>query len=116
MLTISQLTQLRKNLHQYPELSKQERETAERIMRQFEHFHPDEVHRNLGGHGLAFVFQGSLPGPSTLIRCELDALPIEEINDFAHRKVRRRHDRAFSGNTCYLVALNRHRLTSHNHV
>ncbi len=85
MLTTSQLTQLRKNLHQYPELSQQERETAERIVRQFEHFHADEVHRNLGGHGLAFVFSGTLPGPSTLIRCELDALPIEETNDFAHR-------------------------------
>ncbi|EKO3398416.1 amidohydrolase [Vibrio fluvialis] len=80
-------TQFRHTLHQYPELSNQEHQTAERILAQFGAFSPDEVVTGLGGRGVAFVFQGKEPGPTTLIRCELDALPIEETNQFAHRSV-----------------------------
>ncbi|MCZ4295378.1 amidohydrolase [Vibrio sinaloensis] len=81
------LTQLRRTLHQNPELSHQEQQTAQRIRTLFESFQPDEVHTQLGGHGLAFVFDGEKEGPSTLIRCELDALPIQEQNHFAHRSL-----------------------------
>ncbi|MBY8067192.1 amidohydrolase [Vibrio fluvialis] len=80
-------TQFRRTLHQYPELSNQEHQTAERILAQFGAFSPDEVVTGLGGRGVAFVFQGKEPGPTTLIRCELDALPIEETNQFAHRSL-----------------------------
>jgi amidohydrolase len=34
--------------------------------------------RGLGGHGIAAVFSGNEPGPRLMIRCELDALPIQE--------------------------------------
>jgi len=85
MLDHAQLTQLRKTIHQYPELSHQEQQTALRIISVFKSFAPDEVHTQLGGHGVAFVFNGRQEGPSTLIRCELDALPIQEQNTFAHR-------------------------------
>ncbi len=78
-------TEFRHTLHQFPELSNQEKETAQRIVAQFEHFKPDQVLTGLGGSGLAFVYQGRQPGLTTLIRCELDALPIEETNTFAHR-------------------------------
>ncbi|MCG6210909.1 amidohydrolase [Vibrio furnissii] len=80
-------TQFRRTLHQYPELSNQEHQTAERILAQFGAFSPDEVVTGLGGRGVAFVFQGQAPGSTTLIRCELDALPIEETNQFAHRSL-----------------------------
>ncbi|NVD06027.1 amidohydrolase [Vibrio sp. JPW-9-11-11] len=85
MLTQAQLIDLRKTLHQHPELSHQEVTTAQRIQSVFTEFAPDETHTQLGGEGLAFVFNGYEAGPSTLIRCELDALPIEEINTFNHR-------------------------------
>ncbi|CAM2781208.1 amidohydrolase [Vibrio mytili] len=77
----------RQTLHQFPELSNQECATAQRIVEQFSQFSPDRVMTGLGGHGIAFVYQGMSPGPTTLIRCELDALPIEETNTFAHRSV-----------------------------
>lgn len=85
MLTQAQLIDLRKTLHQHPELSRQEVTTAQRIQSVFSKFAPDETHTQLGGEGLAFVFNGHEAGPSTLIRCELDALPIEEVNTFNHR-------------------------------
>ncbi|ETI59200.1 amidohydrolase [Marinomonas profundimaris] len=85
MLSIDELIALRKNLHQHPELSNQEQETAARILNEFQAFSPDEVVTGLGGTGLAFVFNGVDNGPTTLIRSELDALPIEESNTFSHR-------------------------------
>jgi metal-dependent amidase/aminoacylase/carboxypeptidase family protein len=82
--TIQELTEFRKTLHQYPELSGQEKETAERIGSFFEKLNPDKTISGLGGTGLAFIFQGKDPGPTTLFRCELDGLPIKEENTISH--------------------------------
>ena len=46
---------------------------------------PDGVVTGLGGHGVAAVYEGAEPGPTVLIRAELDGLPIEETSTFAHR-------------------------------
>ncbi len=81
----SPFAKIRHELHQHPELSNQEQNTAQRIKQLFLEMQPDKVYENLGGHGLAFVFQGNEPGPTTLIRCELDALPIQEINDLPYK-------------------------------
>jgi amidohydrolase len=50
-------------------------------------FAPDELIAKLGGAGVAAIYRGAAPGPTVLFRCELDALPIIEINDFAHRSI-----------------------------
>jgi len=76
---------LRRRLHRQPELSGCERRTAERIARFFAPLRPDLVVRGLGGHGLAVVFTGPEPGPTVLLRCELDALPIHEVGAAGHR-------------------------------
>lgn len=82
---LSPFAKIRQDLHQNPELSNAEKLTAERIKAVFNGFNPDESFDAIGGYGLAFVFEGAEPGPATLIRCDMDALPIQEINDFAHR-------------------------------
>jgi len=82
---ISPFAAVRHELHQHPELSNQEVDTAARIQRIFETFQPDDVITGLGGTGLAFIFNGQADGPTTLIRCELDALPIQEVNDLPYR-------------------------------
>lgn len=76
---ISELRNLRQELHQYPELSGQEQATARRILSFFSSLNPDEILIQLGGEGLAFIYQGNEDGPTTLIRCELDGLPIREV-------------------------------------
>ncbi|MBB1487530.1 amidohydrolase [Oceanospirillum sediminis] len=83
--TPSPFALVRQELHQHPELSNQEARTAERIKQHFTKMKPDQIFENLGGHGLAFLFKGANPGPVTLIRCELDALPIQEINDLPYK-------------------------------
>ncbi|MGK7392221.1 MAG: amidohydrolase [Candidatus Cyclobacteriaceae bacterium M2_1C_046] len=75
----------RYKLHQYPEVSGEEKETAERIKYFLRNYPPDEVLEGLGGYGLAAVYKGKEAGPGVLLRCELDALPIEEINSFEYR-------------------------------
>jgi amidohydrolase len=82
---VHEATALRHTLHRTPEISRQEAGTALTIVRFLHTFEPDEIVENLGGHGVAAVYRGIAPGPTVLIRCELDALPIAEINDFAHR-------------------------------
>jgi amidohydrolase len=77
----------RQELHQHPELSGAEAATAQRISQFIETHHPTELLTGLGGYGLAAVYTFSENGPTVVIRCELDALPIEESNDFAHRSV-----------------------------
>ena len=78
---------LRKELHQYPELSGAERETARRIVSFFVPLMPDKIIDGLGGHGVAVVVDSHQPGPTVMLRCELDAVPVHEANRFAHRSV-----------------------------
>lgn len=88
-LSLNRLQQLRRELHHQPELSGREEKTALRILSWFEPMRPDKTLRSLGGHGCAFVFGGEAPGPTVMLRCELDALPIGEENDFEHRSKNR---------------------------
>lgn len=81
---IEKLTLLRQELHKYPELSGQEVDTATRIKTFFESLHPDEVYSQIGGEGILFIFNGNIPGPTTLLRCELDGLSIQELTIGKH--------------------------------
>ena len=78
---------LRQQLHQHPELSGAEAATAQCIRQFIEEHHPTEMLTGLGGHGVAAVYPFSEDCPTIVIRCELDALPIEEVNDFTYRSV-----------------------------
>lgn len=77
---ITELVALRRKLHQQPELSGEEAQTAEEIASQLSALGADEVVRNLGGHGVAAIFDSGLSGKTVLFRAELDALPITETS------------------------------------
>lgn len=79
-LHLEKLIRLRRSIHQDPEISGNEEQTALKIRSFLQNYPPDELIENLGGHGLAAVYKGQKPGKNTLIRSELDALPIAEIN------------------------------------
>ncbi len=83
---IAELTAWRRDLHRHPELSGQEEETAGRVVAALECTHPDRILTGLGGHGVAAIYEGSGDGPTLMLRCELDGLPIEELNpELPHR-------------------------------
>lgn len=77
-------TELRRELHAWPELSGHEAATADRLQAFFAAFEPDLEIRGLGGNGVAFGF-GTADGPTVLLRAELDALPIAEPIGMPHR-------------------------------
>jgi amidohydrolase len=79
------LTSLRKELHQHPEVSGSEVNTAKRTQSFIEEHHPTTIIENLGGQGFAAIYEFGANGPTVAIRCELDALPIHEENDFEHK-------------------------------
>ena len=90
-------TRLRKEIHKHPELSNQEVDTAKRIKSYFSDLNPSNIIEGIGGTGVAFEYIGSkyIPTqkvssqeqPTLMLRCELDALPIQEINNFEHKSV-----------------------------
>ncbi len=80
-----ELTAFRRDLHRHPEVSGEERATAERVTTALRAFNPDQIVTGLGGHGVAAVFKGASDGPTVMFRAELDALPIPELSDAAHR-------------------------------
>jgi amidohydrolase len=85
LYNIAELTKLRRELHKNPELSGKEKETAKRVKSFLKKHKPDKIVEDIGGHGIAAVFQGNTDGPSVLFRCDLDALPISETNTFNYK-------------------------------
>ena len=72
-------------LHATPELSGEEERTAAAVAALLWQTKPSEVLTGLGGHGVAAVYDSGQPGPTVLLRCELDGLPIEDTAQAAWR-------------------------------
>ncbi|WP_426034607.1 amidohydrolase [Cypionkella sp. TWP1-2-1b2] len=83
-LDLLDLTAFRRELHRFPEVSREEAATAARIVQALAALQPDQVVTGLGGHGVAAVFNSAEAGPTVLFRAELDVLPITELSDAAH--------------------------------
>ena len=81
----TELLNLRKELHKNPELSSFEFETSNRIRKFVEKHNPSSIIENVGETGLAVIYKYKKKGKSITIRCELDALPIQEDNQFSHQ-------------------------------
>lgn len=79
------LTLFRQELHQYPELSGEEKGTAKKIQAYFQSLNFTKIIPHIGGEGTAIIFAGIAEGPTTLIRCELDAVPIAGENKFSYK-------------------------------
>ncbi len=76
------LTKIRKELHRIAELSGFEIETARTLKTYLETTEPDKIITEIGGHGIAAVYNGASADKTVMLRADMDALPISEINDF----------------------------------
>jgi amidohydrolase len=70
------LLDLYRHLHTHPELSTQEKMTSSRIAQELAKI-GFELSTNVGGFGLVGVLRNG-PGPTVLLRTDLDALPVKE--------------------------------------
>ena len=106
---ITELTEFRRLLHRFPEVSREEGATAQRIVDALAPLRPTRVLSGLGGHGVAAVFDSGLAGPTVLFRAELDALPIHEISDAPWRSTvaGKGHVCGHDGHMVMLLALGR---------
>lgn len=72
---------IRRQLHQNPELSGQEKATARTIEAALDAFHPAKIIRSVGGHGILAEFFFSESGPTVLFRADMDAVAVQEPGD-----------------------------------
>ena len=84
---LEELTAFRRDLHTHPEVSGEEYATATRVLDRLRPLRPDGLLEELGGTGILATFGSDGTGPQVLLRCELDALPIREVNTFGHRSI-----------------------------
>lgn len=82
---IDEIIKLRHELHQNPELSGSESQTARRIAQFLSLYQPDELHTGIAGTGIAAVYKGGEAGSTLLFRCDMDALPIHEVSDESYK-------------------------------
>ena len=78
------LKEFRRLLHANPELSGKEKQTSELIFEFLKANDPDEILTGVGGYGIIAIWDSGMNGKEIMFRSELDALPIEEINDFEY--------------------------------
>ena len=76
---------IRRDIHAHPELAFEESRTADVIADQLQAW-GIKIHRGLGGTGIVGIIHGSLgSGKSIGLRADMDALPLQERNEFPHK-------------------------------
>ncbi|MGR7949540.1 M20 aminoacylase family protein [Alcaligenes sp. RM2] len=84
-----EIAAIRRDLHTYPELAFEETRTADQVASWLEKW-DIPVHRGLGVTGVVGILKGTgSEGPSVGLRADMDALPMQELNEFEHKS---RHD------------------------
>ena len=56
-------------------------------MQYVKQLNPDEIIEGIAGNGLAVIFRSKYEGPCILIRCDLDAIPVQETSDKHYRSI-----------------------------
>ena len=82
----NEMVEIRRYLHQHPELSFQEIQTAHYIKSYYEKL-GIEVRGNVGGNGVVAKIYGTKPGKTVALRADFDALPIQEENDVPYKSL-----------------------------
>jgi metal-dependent amidase/aminoacylase/carboxypeptidase family protein len=75
---------LYRHLHANPELSTQERETAQLIARRLSGLSSDlDIRTGIGGHGLVAILKNGA-GKTVLLRADIDGLPVAEKTELPY--------------------------------
>jgi len=74
-----QVIEWRHHIHQHPELSNREFETAKMVATHLRDLGFDEVYTEVAHTGVVGVLRGAKPGPTVALRADMDALPVKEM-------------------------------------
>ena len=99
-----EMTAWRRDIHAHPELGFEESRTSEIVASKLAEFGV-EVHRGVGRTGVVGVLKSGSGKRSIGLRADMDALPIEEANSFAHKSKHpgRMHACGHDGHTTMLL-------------
>ena len=101
-----ELIAVRRDLHQHPELAFQEHRTAGIIASRLEALGV-AVKRGVGGTGVVGLIEGRSPGPTVMIRVDIDGLPVLETagRPYGSREQGRMHACGHDAHTAVGLAL-----------
>lgn len=80
----NEMVEIRRYLHQYPELSFHEEKTAQYIANFYKKINIP-VQTNVGGNGVIATLKGKLPGKTIAFRADFDGLPIQDEKDVPYK-------------------------------
>lgn len=79
-----EMVEIRRYLHQYPELSFKEHKTAQYII-DFYNRLDIPYEKNVGGNGVIATLKGGKPGKTIALRADFDALPIQDEKEVSYK-------------------------------
>ncbi|HKQ99137.1 MAG TPA: amidohydrolase [Pyrinomonadaceae bacterium] len=81
----AQLIAQRRDFHMHPELSNREERTSRIVAERLRALGLEEVKTGVGKHGVTALLKGAKPGAVVAVRADMDALPIQEVNDVPYK-------------------------------
>ncbi len=105
----AQLVAIRRDIHAHPELCFQENRTADLVAAKLTEW-GIPIHRGLGKTGVVGIIKGGDSDRALGLRADMDALPLQEFNTFAHasRHQGKMHACGHDGHTAMLLAAAQH--------
>src|SRR5215510_270794 len=99
-----ELARIRRDIHAHPELGFEENRTADLVAAKLAEF-GCEVHRGLARTGVVGTLRRGNSARSIGLRADMDALPMQELNEFAHRSTHqgKMHACGHDGHTTMLL-------------
>ncbi|MER2058255.1 MAG: M20/M25/M40 family metallo-hydrolase, partial [Niallia sp.] len=81
-----EMVEIRRYLHQHPELSFKEEKTAQYIISFYGKL-GIQVTGNVGGNGVVAKIAGGKPGKTVALRADFDALPIQDEKEVVYKSL-----------------------------
>ncbi|MBA2413544.1 MAG: amidohydrolase [Burkholderiaceae bacterium] len=100
----AEIQKIRRDIHAHPELRFEEARTSEIVAAKLAEWGL-EVTRGLGGTGVVGTLRNGMSKRAVGLRADMDALPIQETNEFAHRSTHqgKMHACGHDGHTAMLL-------------
>jgi amidohydrolase len=109
------ITAIRRDIHAHPELCFQERRTADVVAAKLTEW-GIPIHRGLGTTGVVGIVKNGTSSRAVGLRADMDALPMQEFNTFAHasQNAGKMHACGHDGHVAMLLAAAQHLAKNRN--
>jgi amidohydrolase len=115
MESLAELSQIRRDIHAHPELGFEEERTADIVAAKLKEY-GCEVHRGLATTGVVGTIRRGNSLRAIGLRADMDCLPMQELNEFAHRSTAdgKMHACGHDGHTTMLLGAAKHLAKTRN--